>query len=63
MAENTVNNEENLNSQSFQLEKEEEEKFSADTMPVNRDQKTACSSSMAALVKKIMASFSCPNHG
>ena len=48
MAKNTVNNEENLNSQSFQLEKEEEEKFSADTMPVNRDQKTACSSSMAS---------------
>ena len=35
MAENTVNNEENLNSQSSQLEEEDQQKLEAESVPVN----------------------------
>ena len=35
MAENAVNNEENLNSQSSQLEEEDLQKLEADSVPVN----------------------------
>ena len=35
MAENTVNNEENLNSKSSQLEKEDLQKLEAESVPVN----------------------------
>jgi len=35
MAENTVNNEENLNSQSSQLEEEDLQNVEADSVPVN----------------------------
>ena len=35
MAENTVNNEENLNSQSSQLEEEDLQKLEAKSVPVN----------------------------
>ena len=46
MAENTVNNEENLDSQSSQLEEEDQQKLEAESVLVNT-KKTACSSSMA----------------
>lgn len=47
MAENTVNYEENLNSQSSQQEEEDVQKLEVDSVPVHMHQKTACSSSMA----------------
>ena len=37
MAENTVNNEENLNCQSFQLEEEDLQKIEADSVQVNTE--------------------------
>ena len=46
MAENTVNNEKNLNSQSSQLEEEDQQKSEAESVPVNAKKK-ACSSFMA----------------
>ena len=46
MAENTVNNEENLNCQSFQLEEEDLQKIEADSVQVRKHRNTACSSSM-----------------
>ena len=35
MAENTVNNEENINSQSSQLKEEDQQKLEAESVPVN----------------------------
>ena len=43
MAENTVNNKENLNSQSSQLEEEDLQKLEADSVPVNTKKQTSCS--------------------
>ena len=41
MAENAVNNEENLNSQSSQLEEEDLQKLEADSVPVNTKKQTS----------------------
>ena len=41
MAENTVNNEENLNSRSSPLEEEDLQKLEADSVPVNTKKKTS----------------------
>ena len=41
MAENTVNDEENLNSQSSQLEEEDLQKLEADSVPVNTKKQTS----------------------
>ena len=41
MAENAVNNEENLNSQSSQLEEEDLQKLEADCVPVNTKKQTS----------------------
>ena len=41
MAENTVNNEENLNSQSSQLKEEDLRKIEADSVPVNTKKQTS----------------------
>ena len=43
MAENAVNNEENVNSQSSQLEEEDLQKLEADFVPVNTKKQTSSS--------------------
>ena len=62
MSENTVNNEESLNSQSSQLEEEDIQKLQADSEPVNERKKTACNSSTADGEVHVSSSASSQTH-